>query len=289
MFNAESYKKISDIVRGDVETTEKLIGKTVPEGNSLYESLFDFVMAPSKRIRSVLTFLYLRARGFEINRDVYEILALVELIHNASLIHDDVIDNDAVRRNTQSINAKFNNKIAVISGDYLLAMVMKNLTDIGKIELFKIFSKTIRCMCEGELNQYINLNRITSLDNYIEKTYKKTGSLFEAAVTSAVFTVNGKMDEASGEFGRNFGIAFQINDDLENVINDSRDIADGIYNAPVIFSGDKNITETGIEKTKILLNNYLDNTRRCIEYLDDSVYKSMILELLELFNGHRIN
>lgn len=97
------------------------------------------------------------------------------------------------------------------------------------------------------------------------------------------------MDEASGEFGRNFGIAFQINDDLENVINDSRDIADGIYNAPVIFSGDKNITETGIEKTKILLNNYLDNTRRCIEYLDDSVYKSMILELLDLFNGHRIN
>ena len=205
------------------------------------------------------------------------------------MIHDDVIDNDLIRRNEQSLNAKYNNKMAVISGDYMLGIVMKKLTDLRKIELFEIFSKTINHMCEGEIIQYVNLNLIPSMDEYIEKTYKKTGALFESALVAANFAVSGEIDFNAAEFGKNFGIAFQINDDLKNVLDGAKDVKDGIYNAPVIFSGGKIVTEAGIEKTKILLNNYLENTHKYIENFENNVYKSKILELLELFNGYRVD
>ena len=289
MFNAECYEKISGIVRGDIENIENLLASVVPLDNMLCKSIVDFLSSSSKRIRSVLALLYLRAGGFSINQEVYEILALTELIHNASLIHDDVIDNDLIRRNEQSLNAKYNNKMAVISGDYMLGIVMKKLTDLRKIELFEIFSKTINHMCEGEIIQYVNLNLIPSMDEYIEKTYKKTGALFESALVAANFAVSGEIDFNAAEFGKNFGIAFQINDDLKNVLDGAKDVKDGIYNAPVIFSGGKNVTEAGIEKTKILLNNYLENTRKYIENFENNVYKSKILELLELFNGYRVD
>lgn len=285
MFNIESYNKIFNTVWGDIKEVEKLLQCAVSEDNSFCAELCSFLMSPSKRIRSVLIALYLRAAGEEIDSDVILIMYIVELIHNASLIHDDVIDDDSIRRDNKTMGAIFGSKMAVIAGDYLLSMVMKKLTAFGKAELFDIFSKTIQDMCEGEISQYTNSYKIPEIDEYISKTYQKTGSLFEAAVMAAVFAKTGVVDKQAGEFGKYFGIAFQIRDDLNNVLNSAKDIDRGIYNAPVIFSGSINISETGIEKTEYLLNNYLDKAGQCLARLENNVYKSTILELLELLHG----
>ena len=284
MFNKESYSRIYEAVKGDIQKVEAQLLEAVPFENSFYKALGGFLMSPSKRIRSVLTFLYLRANGFEIMPQHISLMCIVELIHNASLIHDDVIDRDEIRRTEKTINKKFGNKMAIIGGDYLLSTVMKKLTALGNLELFEIFSSVIKNMCEGEILQNENLYKIPTLEDYIEKTYKKTGSLFEAAVSSAMLISTGKIDDRSSRFGKNFGIAFQIRDDLNNIITGGKDIEQGIYNAPVIYSGDKNNPEAGIEKTMSLLNNYLENTKKCTVKLQDNVYKSKILELLDLLN-----
>lgn len=285
MFKGEAYRNIFETVKSDVVKVEERLLSFVPQDNSFYEDLYNFLVSPSKRIRSVLAILYLKARGVEITENTITMLSLVELIHNASLIHDDVIDNDIMRRSGKTLNSKLGNKMAVIGGDYLLAFVMQELSRFEDFELLKIFSKTIRDMCEGEILQYSNIYKLPSMENYLEKTYKKTGSLFETSIVSALLASCEKSDCNAINFGKNFGIAFQIKDDICNILNGGKDVADGVYNAPVIFSGDVNNAFAGIEKTQRLLNNYLDDCRRCILDIDDNLYKLKILELLELLNG----
>ena len=207
---------------------------------------------------------------------------IVELIHNASLIHDDVIDEEKIRRSQKNINSKFGNKMAIISGDYLLSVVMEKLTRLGKLELFEIFSKTIKEMCEGEILQYSNLYKIPTLKDYLKKTYQKTGSLFEACLLGCVMLSTSQEVENAKEFSKNFGIAFQIRDDIENILKGGNDIKEGVYNAPIIFSGSIDNPVAGIEKSKVLLNNYLDIAQKCLCGMDESEYKSALKKLLEL-------
>lgn len=289
MFDKQKYLDICEVIREDLKTVESCLRELFPDDKNLYSEISNFIMSPSKRIRAVLCLLYLRACGFEIDSKIYELILIVELIHNASLIHDDVIDNDCVRREEKTLNAKFGNKIAVISGDYILSIVMQKLTNFAEIELFKIFSETIRAMCEGEIIQYKNLGIVPAMEVYLDKTYKKTGVLFEAVLVAGMFLKNRKLDNNAREFGKNFGIAFQISDDIKNLQTGTKDIDDGIYNAPVILSENRNNITSGIEKTKVLLNNYLGAARQCIEILEESVYKSKILELLDLFNEYGNN
>ena len=91
----------------------------------------------------------MKATEGSLNEKQLEFLTIVELVHNASLIHDDIIDESAIRRGNSTINAEFNNKLAVIAGDYILAISMAKLADIGNIELIKKFSTTIQKMCVG--------------------------------------------------------------------------------------------------------------------------------------------
>ena len=279
----EVYGEIFNVVRADVEQVNSNLGSSFPVENSIHENLQKFLESPSKRIRSVLTFLYLRACGIEITDEQIELQTIVELIHNASLIHDDVIDDDMKRRGENTLKTDCGNRIAIISGDYLLSVVMKKLAKLESLELFNIFSKTQENMCSGEIQQHLNLYKITTIDEYIEKSYLKTASLFEASITGAMRLAGDTKIIRAVEFGRNFGIAFQIRDDLQNVLQqESKDLQSGVYNAPVIFSGSPDVSQAGIEKTKGLLNNYLDKAGECLSDLEDNVYKSALEELLEI-------
>ena len=113
------------------------------------------------------------------------------------------------------MNAVFNNRLAVISGDYILSVTLQKLTELNSIELVKIFSTVIDNMCSGEIDQHFSRFHITGLEQYIEKSYKKTGALFEASIKAALRLENLPPDNA--EFAKLFGIAFQIRDDLLNV------------------------------------------------------------------------
>lgn len=282
MLDKCAYQEIFEVVKSDIKKIENRFLEILPKSCEIYSDLEKFLKSPSKRIRSVLALLYLRAIGVEVDENQLELLMIVELIHNASLIHDDVIDEEKIRRSQKNINSKFGNKMAIISGDYLLSVVMEKLTRLGKLELFEIFSKTIKEMCEGEILQYSNLYKIPTLEDYLKKTYQKTGSLFEACVLGCVMLSISQEVENAKEFSKNFGIAFQIRDDIENILKGGNDIKEGVYNAPIIFSGSIDNPVAGIEKSKVLLNNYLDIAQKCLCGMDESEYKSALKKLLEL-------
>ena len=282
MLDKCAYQEIFEVVKSDIKKIENRFLEILPKSCEIYSDLEQFLKSPSKRIRSVLALLYLRAIGVEVDENQLELLMSVELIHNASLIHDDVIDEEKIRRSQKNINSKFGNKMAIISGDYLLSVVMEKLTRLGKLELFEIFSKTIKEMCEGEILQYSNLYKIPTLEDYLKKTYQKTGSLFEACVLGCVMLSISQEVENAKEFSKNFGIAFQIRDDIENILKGGNDIKEGVYNAPIIFSGSIDNPVAGIEKSKVLLNNYLDIAQKCLCGMDESEYKSALKKLLEL-------
>ncbi len=283
----KKYKLILDTVKADIERVNTSLAFGIELKPILAKELEKFLKAPSKRIRSLVTILYLRAAKMYLLPTHYELLALVELIHNASLIHDDVIDESKLRRGRKTLNDKFDNQLAVISGDYLLGMALKKLVKINSFEIIDIFADTMKNMCKGEVNQYFNRFKKTKLDLYIEKTTQKTAALFESALKSAVILADDKNIENASNFALNFGIAFQIRDDLINFMDKDTskpaiDVEEGIYNAPVILSDNPVV---GVEKTKALLNNYITNARKCIDKFDESIYKNALYELLELIEN----
>lgn len=283
----KKYQLILDTVKADKERVDQSLFFGIELKPALARELEKFLKSPSKRIRSLVTILYLRAAKMYLLPAHYELLAIVELIHNASLIHDDVIDESKLRRGRKTINDKFDNQLAVISGDYLLGMALKKLVKINSFEIIDLFADTMKNMCQGEVNQYFNRFKKTKMDVYIEKTTQKTAALFETALKSAVILAEDKNIKNASDFALNFGIAFQIRDDLINFMKKdaskpSTDVEDGIYNAPTILSENPAV---GIEKTKALLNNYVENAHKCIENFEDNIYKEKLCELLELIKN----
>lgn len=280
----EKYKKICEVVKADLERVNKNIFLSSELKPELEKELDKFLNAPSKRIRSLVTILFLRASKLYLLPAHYELLAAVELIHNASLIHDDVIDKSELRRGCKTLNCKFDNQIAVVSGDYLLGLALKKLVKIGSLPVLDIFADTVKIMCTGEVNQYFNKFKKITIEEYVEKSCQKTGALFEYALKSSIILAGSDVDDKAIEFASDFGLAFQIKDDLSNIMNNdtskaSNDIEKGIYNAPIILSDN---LKDGIEKTKDLLNNYVNCAKQCINDLDESIYKASLIELLEL-------
>ena len=278
------YQQICDVVKADLERVSKNLIFSFELQPELDKELEVFLSAPSKRIRSLVTILYLRASRMYLLPSHYELLAAVELIHNASLIHDDVIDESKLRRGRKTLNDKFDNQLAVISGDYLLGVSLKKLVKIGSIPVIDIFADTVKSMCLGEVNQYFNKYKKTDIEKYVEKSSQKTASLFESTLKASIILAGNEVDEKSLEFASNFGLAFQIRDDLLNVIDSDKsksasDVDEGIYNAPMILSDN---LQKEIEKTKDLLNNYVNCAKQCINDLEESIYKKSLTELLEL-------
>lgn len=254
------------------------------KGFENYSVLNDYISMPSKHIRSVLSFLFLKASGYKITSEQLKLQSAVELIHNASLLHDDVIDESKMRRNKPSFNKKEGNHMAVIAGDFILSFALNKLVELNSVELIRMFSKALNKMCIGEIKQNALLFKIPTLDEYIEKTCNKTGSLFEAAINGALFIAGAGNGNS---FAKNFGIAFQIRDDIINITQKSSDsdIENGIYNAPVIFSSNPGDPMAGIEKAKGLLNNYIEKAKSDLEILPENKYKNALIIITELLSN----
>ena len=276
-------KKYNNILNYEQENI-KLVLKNMMFGivvqEPLKSKLFELLNSPSKHIRPLVSFLYLKALGEKIDDAQVLYQSAIELVHNASLIHDDVIDDSKVRRSLPTLNSQFGNKLAVMTGDYLLSRAMQKVLDIGNLELVKLFSDTLEVMSSGEISQHFGKFQIPTIEEYIKKSEQKTAKLFETAICGSLLVAKSNNDGL--DFAKNFGIAFQIRDDLINCKTTNTDVSDGIYTAPVIFSGDTKVTSDAIEKTKSLLNNYIDEALKCLSKIDENEYKLALVELLEL-------
>jgi len=304
----ELYTNVKNTVKADFVFLEAEIINLFKGNTPLDTQLSNFLTAPAKRLRPLLGFLFLRHIFGNINPNQHKILLAVELIHNATLIHDDVIDEAKKRRNQETINAKFDDNLAVVAGDFLLSIAFEKVIETQSIKVLEVFTSALKSTCIGEINQYFNKFNITSIDEYIEKSKQKTALLFQMGVLGSLLLSETEPDEtlkqAAIDFSQNFGIAFQIRDDLLNILNSNlqnNDIKLGIYTAPIIFAKqeNENILESGniqeainstkgIEKTKDLMDNYFNKALQALEEinqserLNDNKYKQAICKLIEL-------
>lgn len=259
----KTYQEIISVVRGDIERLEAEI---VTDLN--FPALNELLLAPAKRIRPALAFIFMRAKGILPTEEDYAIQTAVELAHSASLIHDDIIDYSQKRRGLTTLNAQFGDKIGVLSGDYLLSVALKKI--VNKPQILNEFLDTFSQMAEGEINQYFTKFEIPTLDEYLHKTIQKTAGLFRLAL--------------GNNFGLNFGIAFQINNDLKDI---EEDVKNGVYTAPVVFSGGTEVTTEALDKTKGLINTYLDKAAADLKNLPQNEYSRALHEILGLYRYDR--
>lgn len=260
----KTYQEIISVVRGDITKLEAEIVKDLDFPD---DSLKELLLGPAKRIRPALAFLFLRANGQDVTDEHLAFQTAIELAHTASLIHDDIIDESILRRGKQTLSAKFGDKTAVLTGDYILSRALKRI--ISMPQTLNAFLDTFSEMAQGEINQQFSRFQIPALEDYLHKTIQKTAGLFALA-----------LNDTSRDFGLNFGIAFQIKNDLKDIDDD---IKNGIYTAPVIFSGGIEITSNALSETKNIINSYLEKAGRQLDTLPQNKYSDALKELLELY------
>ena len=311
LFN-EKYKKIISPVQQDLNKLDgyfdSYFSRRANESNEILPIIKDFLENKGKRLRPVLIFLFLRA----LNRDVtdfhYKLAMANELIHNATLIHDDIIDCSLMRRGEKTINFNYDSKLAVLAGDYLLSEVLKMLSDVEDKNIRKIHSDAVSKLINGELNQYFHRFKLLSIEKYIEKSKDKTARLFEAGLVSAYIynSANNDNTEDVRKFALNFGIGFQIINDLENLNNSEKineDVRNGDYSAPLIFFAHEKYgtdvktlnntnqvlkqikTTQAIQKTKELAKYYINSAIENVSFLEDNLYKQAIIDLCSIYTG----
>lgn len=289
---------IKNLVCADLDSLELEIKNIFFNQSKMDNDLFDYICAPAKRLRPMLGFLFLRAIFGEISDEQKKILLAVEIIHNATLIHDDVIDEADERRGQESLNAKFNKNLAVVAGDFLLSVALEKIAQANSIDVLNVFSSALKSTCIGEINQYFSKYKVPTIDEYLEKSRLKTAILFHIGIKSGILLSSEKSNnnllQLAQDFSENFGIAFQIRDDLLNILNNGNDIQGGIYTAPVIFAVSEipdiidrnNILDelkntSALENTKNLMDNYFNKALHALSNIQNGVYKDGLIQLIE--------
>jgi len=212
-----SLKKIKAPIAKEMKEFEKFFKNSMKSKVPLLDIITNYIIRrKGKQMRPIFVFLSAKLHG-EITKSTYNAASLVELMHTATLVHDDVVDESYQRRGFFSINALWKNKIAVLVGDYLLSKGLLLSVENEEFDILKIVSDAVREMAEGELLQIEKARKLnTDEDIYFEIIRKKTATLL-ASCTAAGTKSTGASDEVvekMQKFGENIGIAFQIKDDL---------------------------------------------------------------------------
>ena len=228
------------------DNLKRLIGARHPILGAAAEHLFD---AGGKRIRPAIVLLAARATmiNHKLTNRHRRLAEITEMIHTASLVHDDVVDEADLRRNVETVNNLFGDKIAVLAGDYLFAQSSWYLANLDNLQVVKLLSEVIRDFAEGEILQSINrFDLDASIDSYLDKTYYKTASLIANSVkAAAVLSGADKLvEENLYSYGRNLGLAFQVVDDILDFTGSTEvlgkpaglDLASGKLTSPVFYA-----------------------------------------------------
>ena len=201
---------------------------------------------PGKLLRPTLVFLSARFGSAQDQEVVLNLAESLELVHTASLVHDDVVDRAAVRRNIATVNAKWNDDVALIVGDYLFAKAYALAAVLPKPEVIAIVAQTVFALCDGELGEITATRALPSEAAYLERIELKTASLYAACSQGAALLSEASPDDvaALGAFGTSLGMAFQITDDVLDLVGDEdefgktlgRDLLEGMPTLPMIYA-----------------------------------------------------
>ncbi|WP_274892577.1 polyprenyl synthetase family protein [Thermoanaerobacterium sp. R66] len=235
-FIKEDMKKIDEFILANVKTNSPTIKKAID----------DLVLSGGKRIRPLLVIAIARMGEYS-EEKIIPIAASIEIMHMATLIHDDIIDDSKMRRGQKSVQSKYGKETAVFTGDFLFSQAFNLIADIISKENLKLIAKGVKAICEGEIEQFDNrYNLDLSIKKYLKRIYRKTALLFAISCESGASQAGlpKEMIRAMRHFGLEIGTAFQIVDDIldyegvERVVGKplGSDLLNGIYTLPLIYA-----------------------------------------------------
>ncbi len=222
---------IRELVRADSEAVDHLIIDRLRSDVALINELGRYIInSGGKRLRPLLVLLAARACGYQGQAHI-ELAAVIEFIHTATLLHDDVVDASNLRRGNRTANAIWGNEAAVLVGDFLYSRSFEMMVSVGSMRVMEILSHTTNIIAEGEVLQLLNCHDPdTSEDRYLEVIRYKTAKLFEAS--SQLGAVLGKqpalIEDSMVRFGMHLGTAFQLVDDALDYGSSTADIGKNI-------------------------------------------------------------
>lgn len=232
----------------DLEAVDQLIVNELSSKVGLIKTIAQHIVkSGGKRLRPLIVLLSAKALGYKRDTEHYELAAIVEFIHTATLLHDDVVDKSKLRRGQQTANDIWGNEASVLVGDFLYSRAFQILARRDNIPVMKILANTTNQLSEGEVMQLINQRNpdITESD-YREIIRRKTAQLFSAAaeIGAIISTDNAAMHKTMAEFGLHLGISFQMMDDLLDYTanteklgkNIGNDLSEGKATLPLIYA-----------------------------------------------------
>lgn len=242
----DRLSQIKSPIISDLEQFKELFNSSLDNSNPLLQEVLSHIkQRGGKRMRPILVLLIARLFGKVTSSTLHAAVSL-ELLHTASLVHDDVVDESSERRGQASVNAVYNNKISILVGDYLLATCLYQAAFSSNIEIIKVVSQLGQDLSEGELLQLSNVSNIEiSEPVYFDIIRKKTAALFSACTKTAALSsgVGAEEVEIARLFGEFIGICFQIKDDIFDYYDDrevgkptGNDMREGKLTLPAIYA-----------------------------------------------------
>jgi octaprenyl-diphosphate synthase len=206
-----------DFVADDLAEVDAVIRQRLSSDVSLINQISTYIVgAGGKRIRPRLVLLFSRALGYA-GPSRFELAAIVEFIHTATLLHDDVVDESSMRRGRQTANAIFGNAASVLVGDFLYSRAFQMMVSVGNLRVLDVLADATNVIAEGEVLQLMNMHDPDlAVEDYLRVIRFKTAKLFEASARlgAVIGGASFELEEACADYGRSLGTAFQLIDDL---------------------------------------------------------------------------
>ncbi len=241
------FNDIYQLIADDMSAVNHLITKRLESDVVLINQLSQYIIhSGGKRLRPMLALMTAKACGYEGGKHI-DIAAIVEFIHTATLLHDDVVDNSDMRRGKETANTVWGNEAAVLVGDFLYTRSFEMMVDVGEMRVMEVLAQTTNIIAEGEVLQLLNCNDPeTTEERYLDVIHSKTAKLFEAACQLGA-VINGDdaiIEHAVTQYGMYLGTAFQLVDDIldysasasEMGKNVGDDLAEGKPTLPLIIA-----------------------------------------------------
>ncbi|MBB3223590.1 octaprenyl-diphosphate synthase [Massilia umbonata] len=270
-----SQNHIISTIAADMDAVNGVIRQRLHSEVALVNQIAEYIIsAGGKRIRPVLVLLVANAYKYE-GAAHHELAAVVEFIHTATLLHDDVVDESSLRRGRATANALFGNAASVLVGDFLYSRSFQMMVSLDNMRVMRILSDATNVIAEGEVLQLLNMHDPdVSEDSYLTVIRSKTAKLFEAAAElgALVAGADDAQIAAAGEYGRSLGTAFQLIDDVLDYAGDAAeigknvgdDLREGKPTLPLIY-----LMEHGTEEQRQLV-------RSCIETGDEQHFDAVL-------------
>ena len=257
----QNFSEIQALMKSDLEMTDDILINRLNSNVELINQMSHYIInSGGKRIRPLLLLLCARATSYS-GKDHHAMAVVIELIHTATLLHDDVVDESTTRRGQNTANELWGNAPSVLVGDFLYSRAFEIMVEPNSMEIMRVLSKATNQISEGEVLQLLNIrNAKVSRSDYFGVIEQKTACLFKAAcqIAGILSESSEELITALGSFGMHLGNAFQIIDDTLDYESDSSmigkeigdDLSEGKVTLPMIYA----LEQTTGKENKILTN-----------------------------------